>query len=426
MRLLKPFTCVFFSLLFINILGQQTIDNIEVAGLKRTKTSHIERFLTASAQIEVTQEIIDQDIQQLKNLQMVTDVSAELMQRNDSTILVYTIEEALTFFPIINFGGIRENIWFQLGTKEQNIGGRGIQGIGYYLNNNGLHNGQLYARIPYIRGTKWGLTANLQQWSSPEPLFFGDRRVDYTYSNSIAGLGLLREFGFQHTLELGFSYFIENYERLEDFSALDSFNPPANARIPKTIGKLTHHFGKMNYHFFYLSGWDIQQYAQVIDDLNLQGEELFKIYWANARFLKVVGQKKRGNIAVRGRLGVSSNADTPFAPFVIDSQMNIRGVGNRIDRGTATAVLNIEYRHTLKEKEKIALQGVVFSDAGTWRNPAGEWNDLLKPENFQHFAGFGLRGIYKKAHNAILRIDYGINVYDIKSSGLVIGVGQYF
>ncbi|MDG1262766.1 MAG: BamA/TamA family outer membrane protein, partial [Flavobacteriales bacterium] len=118
--------------------------------------------------------------------------------------------------------------------------------------------------------------------------------------------------------------------------------------------------------------------------------------------------------------------DTPFAPFVIDSQMNIRGVGNRIDRGTATVVLNIEYRYTLKEKANVALQGVLFSDAGTWRNPAGDWDDLFDQENFEHFAGIGLRGIYKKAHNAILRIDYGFNLYNTKTNGLVIGVGQYF
>ena len=426
MRLLKPFMCVLFGFFAISLCGQQTIDKVEVDGLKRTKTSHIERFLKVSPGSISSEEAIQADIQQLRNLQMVTDVSAEVVQRNDSAILIYTIEEALTFFPIVNFGGIEENIWFQLGAKEQNIGGRGIQGIAYYLNNNGLHNGQLYTRIPYIRGTKWGITANLQQWSSPEPLFFGDRRVDYTYTNSIAGLGVLREFGFQHTLELGFSYFIENYERQEEFSELDSFNPPANARIPKTIGKLNHHFGKMNYHFFYLSGWDIQQYAQVIDDLDLQGEELFKIYWANARYLKVVGKEKKGNLAARGRLGISSNGDTPFAPFVIDSQMNIRGVGNRIDRGTATVVLNIEYRYTLKEKANVALQGVLFSDAGTWRNPAGDWDDLFDQENFEHFAGIGLRGIYKKAHNAILRIDYGFNLYNTKTNGLVIGVGQYF
>jgi hypothetical protein len=36
------------------------------------------------------------------------------------------------------------------------------------------------------------------------------------------------------------------------------------------------------------------------------------------------------------------------APFAVDNNINLRGVGNIIDRGTV--VLNSEYRHTLFEK----------------------------------------------------------------------------
>ncbi|MFT6279822.1 MAG: hypothetical protein ACJAU0_002657, partial [Flavobacteriales bacterium] len=144
------------------------------------------------------------------------------------------------------------------------------------------------------------------------------------------------------------------------------------------------------------------------------------------RYLKTIGKRQKCNIALRGRVGISSNGDTPFAPFVIDSQMNVRGVGNRIDRGTATAVLNIEVRQTLNEQRNWALQGVLFSDAGTWRKPAGELSDLFQKENIIHFAGVGLRGIYKKAHNAIIRVDYGFDVYNVKNNGLVLGLGQYF
>ncbi len=410
----------------LNASAQNQVDRIEIKGLNRTKQSYIAHFLSLHEGDTLSQPQIEDDLQQLKNLLMVTNATAEVVLRNDSTLVRYTIEEALTFFPIINFGGIKENVWFQIGVKEQNLGGRGIQSIAYYLNNNGLSNGQIYLRIPYLNGTRWGLSVNLQRWSSPEPLFFDGQRVNYTYSSSIAGLGIIREFDYQHTLELGGGYFVENYARQEsDLMNLDNF-APRNARIPKTIGKLTHHFGRMNYHWFYLNGWDTEQYAQVINDLTLDNEALFLIYWTNLRYLKTVGKQQKCNLAFRGRIGISSNGDTPFAPFVIDSQMNIRGVGNRIDRGTATVVLNIELRQTLKDYGDWALQGVLFSDAGTWRQPAGELSDLLQNENFVHFYGGGLRGIYKKAHNAILRIDYGFDVYNIGNNGLVIGLGQYF
>ena len=79
----------------------------------------------------------------------------------------------------------------------------------------------------------------------------------------------------------------------------------------------------------------------------------------------------KGNLAMRLRLAISTNNETPFAPFVVDSHVNLRGVGNRIDRGTAQVVFNAEYRHTVYNLNRWAGQLVAFSDIGTWRNPGG-------------------------------------------------------
>ena len=125
-------------------------------------------------------------------------------------------------------------------------------------------------------------------------------------------------------------------------------------------------------------------------------------------------------------MGLSSNHESPFAPFVLDSYLNIRGIGNRVDRGTGALILNMEYRHSLLEKERIAIQGVVFSDTGSWRNPGGNLDDFSNPDNFVLFAGGGLRFIHKKIYNAILRVDYGFNLQERQVNGFVLGVGQYF
>jgi hypothetical protein len=42
---------------------------------------------------------------------------------------------------------------------------------------------------------------------------------------------------------------------------------------------------------------------------------------------------------------LASNSKSPFAPLRFNN-INLRGVGNIIDRGTGTVVLNSEYRHT--------------------------------------------------------------------------------
>ena len=137
--------------------------------------------------------------------------------------------------------------------------------------------------------------------------------------------------------------------------------------------------------------------------------------------------KKKGNFANRLNVGLASNSDSPFAPFVADSHVNIRGIGNRIDRGTAQVIINSEYRHTLYyKKRKVAIQGVAFSDIGTWRNPGGQLSDLLDASQVRVFAGLGIRIIYPKIYGAVLRIDYSIELNESKTRGLVIGLGQYF
>ncbi len=135
---------------------------------------------------------------------------------------------------------------------------------------------------------------------------------------------------------------------------------------------------------------------------------------------------RRGNLAMRLRMGLSTNLNTPFAPFVLDSRFNIRGAGNRIDRGTGTLVLNVEYRYTIWQNDLFATQGVIFSDAGAWRNAGGRFDDFVNPDYIRHFVGPGFRVIYKKAFNAVFRVDYGFDLYQVGEQGLVIGFGQYF
>ena len=137
--------------------------------------------------------------------------------------------------------------------------------------------------------------------------------------------------------------------------------------------------------------------------------------------------KTKLNLANRLRVGLSTNSSSPFAPFAVDNNVNLRGVGNVVDRGTAVVILNTELRHTWLEKKWLTIQGNAFVDMGTWRNPGGSLNDLISPQNFRLHPGVGIRLINKRIVNAVLRLDYGIGVLQKdKPNGFVIGIGQYF
>ena len=150
----------------------------------------------------------------------------------------------------------------------------------------------------------------------------------------------------------------------------------------------------------------------------------FIIWWNDFQYFSRVGEK--GNWASRLRVGLATNADSPFAPFSVDNNLNVRGVGNTIDRGTGVIVLNTEYRHTFVDNSSYILQGNGFIDAGSWRNPGGDFGDFSANQNMRVYPGLGFRFIHKKIFNATFRVDYGYGITTDSTSGFVFGIGQYF
>jgi len=88
--------------------------------------------------------------------------------------------------------------------------------------------------------------------------------------------------------------------------------------------------------------------------------------------------------------------------------------------------LKASLRIFLSKNNYWGVQGVAFSDFGTWRNPGGELMDLVEGDLLRQYLGLGFRLIYQKVYSAVLRVDYGVDVFNKESRGLVIGLGQYF
>ncbi|VAW15595.1 hypothetical protein MNBD_BACTEROID03-1896, partial [hydrothermal vent metagenome] len=187
--------------------------------------------------------------------------------------------------------------------------------------------------------------------------------------------------------------------------------------------KFIYNYDAIAYYYQYLSGFRSTLNFQYVGSSDTNLPE-FLIGFNDFLFFRRIG--KRGNWASRLRLGLASNINTPFAPFTVDNNVNIRGVGNTIDRGTAAIVLNTEYRHTLIDKDWFVLQSNIFVDGGTWRNPGGGFDDLTNSQNIRIYPGVGLRLIHKRIFNAVFRIDYGHGITKDASRGLVFGIGQYF
>jgi outer membrane protein assembly factor BamA len=359
--------------------------------------------------------------QDLVNLPVFTKADWRIEVSGSDTTVHWDFEESRTIFPILNFGGIKGNTFYQIGFNDIHFRGRGQQLTASYQNNDGEHNYYLAFTNLAWRGSRWGYRLESRRYAAVEPVYFDEGSVNYRYANLSFGADLSYTFTPRNQLTFGLSTFNENYLKLEDAEGLPG---PADINLNKFLVKASHTLDRVDHFGERQQGSHHQTIVQLVRTIG--GGKGFLIGWHDYRRYQKLGQ--RGNLAARLRAGISSNDRTPFAPFVLDSQVNIRGSGNRIDRGTAQLILNLEYRHNVwkDKKDRFAVQLVGFSDLGTWRNPGGRIGDIFQSENIRHFVGGGVRLISLKAHNAVLRLDYGVDTRNKSERGFVAGFGQYF
>ncbi|MFC3876829.1 POTRA domain-containing protein [Winogradskyella maritima] len=419
-RVTSFIVCVFGTINFA--VSQHMVADLKVQGNKKLKTSFVKRISKIKSGMVLDSAMIAEDIKLLKRLPGVAHAYFQVFPADDEGLynVFYNIEDNFTIIPSANVYTTNDDEFaYRLGLYEFNLFGQNITFGGFYQKDIYSSYG-INFRAPFLFTRHIGLAINYQDLTTQEPVFFNNTTADYKYNNaSIEVLGLY-QFNFNNRLEFGLNYFTEDYQY--KFGATDPA-VPLELRVKKLMYKGIYEYNNIDYFYQYLSGFRSQLNLQYVTTRDETLPE-FLIGWNDFSYFLRVGEK--GNWANRLRLGLATNNDSPFAPFAVDNNLNIRGVGNLIDRGTGAIVLNTEYRHTLYEKDWFVLQGNAFVDAGSWRNPGGDFGDFGDSQNVRIYPGLGLRFIHKKIFNAIFRIDYGYGITPDATQGFVFGIGQYF
>ncbi len=413
----------FMLLLFLanGYSQEKTIADVKVKGTKRINASFLKRYLLLKTGMDVDSTIMDADIKRLKQLPSVSHAYFQVFSTDDGRYTIYYhIEENFTFIPYANvYTSTNDEFAFRIGLQEFNFLGRNITLGGFYqydvFNSYGIG-----LRAPYLFGNRFGLALNYHDITTQEPVFFEDNTADYKYNNNGYEVLGLYEINLKNGIELGGSLFTEDYQYLFGATSTDV---PQDLKVKKHLLKFLYNYNNITYYYQYLSGFRSTLNFQYVGSSDTSLPE-FLIGFNDFAWFRRIGEK--GNWASRLRIGLASNVDTPFAPFTVDNNLNIRGVGNAIDRGTGAIVLNTEYRHTLVDRDWFVFQGNVFVDGGSWRNPGGDLSDFGDNQNIRVYPGVGLRFIHKRIFNAIFRIDYGFGITKGASRGIVFGIGQYF
>ncbi|WP_430411596.1 outer membrane protein assembly factor [Kordia sp.] len=411
----------FFLIAFYGIAQDKIVYDVKFQGQKKNKVGFLKKYVSVRNGDVLDSLQLEQDVVLLKRLAGVSHAYYQVFISHDNLYNVYfNIEENFTLIPNLNvWTTTNEQVAYKVGLYDYNFLGRNIAFGGFYQNN-GFDSYGINLRAPNLFTRNFGIALNHQNWTSEEPLYFDAGSANYKYSNTSFEALLLYQLNFKHRLQFGANVFTEEYSYL---NGLTSEAIPQNLALDKLMFKFVYEYDNLNYYYQYIEGIKNTVYLQYVTTEN-DFQDNFLIGWSDFMYFKRVGEK--GNWANRFRFGVASNNASPFAPFSVDNNLNIRGVGNIIDRGTASMVLNTEYRYTLYEKGWFILQGNGFVDAGTWRNPGGDFSDFADSENFRIYPGIGLRFIHKRIFNAIFRIDYGYGITKDSSNGIVFGIGQYF
>ena len=396
------------------------INELQFLGLKNTKPTFIKKFLETQKGQPLDSIQIQNDIIRLIRLPSISNVTYEVIPLpNQQYHITFNFEENFTLIPAFNYWTTINTTAYKIGGYEYNLFGKNITFGGFYQNN-GQHTFAVNFNAPYLFSNKWGLGLNFLNWKSEEPLYVGDRSANYVYQNTAYELVGSYEVNSKNTFKLGFSLFNEKYNSTEEFSALDI---PHQIDSNKQLIKLIYTHQNLDYFYFYINGFKSVFNGQFVT-ANNRSQNNFFIAWNDFLYYKRVGDN--GNWANRLRIGLSTNNNSPFAPFSLDNNINLRGVGNAVDRGTGSIVFNTEYRYTLFDKKNIVLQGNGFIDAGSWRIPGQSLNTFIDSENIQVYSGVGIRMIHKKIFNLNFRIDYGYGLTKNANRGFVFGIGQYF
>lgn len=416
----KLLLLLLFCYSFASNAQSKLIENIAWKGTKKMNTKFMTAFIQSKIDMPLDSLLLQQDIEALTRLNGISKVTFEVNHSNkDKYNVVFLVSEDLSIIPFISLWTTDATTAFQIGIYDYNFLGKN-NSIGGFYQYNGVDSYGLNYVAPFGFNTKIGFEANIQKLSSFEPIFFENKTAKYQYTNTAAEILAIYRLNYRNSFKIGFSILNENYQYQ---SGATSSDVPLKLKTLKYMLKSKYLFDNLKYDFYLIEGFKNAVEFQLVKNTN-EFQNNFVIGWNDLSYFRRVGQN--GNWASRLRLGLSTNAFSPFSPFAVDNNINIRGVGNLIDRGTGSIVINSEFRKTFFEKNWFIIQGNVFVDAGTWREPGGNFSDFIAKKNVRVYPGFGLRFIHKSIFNAVFRLDYGFGITENANKGLVFGIGQYF
>jgi outer membrane protein assembly factor BamA len=418
--------CIIFLLLFAQESYSQRVNSISFEGLTLTNEDYLRNIISCKENAEFMEKFFKDDVFLLRNLNLFFEVEGSATTEDSiSYDLTFVIREANYLYPIVSASGFNNQLKLQVGANHINFLGR-AQSIGVLYQFYDRHSFSVFHTAKRHSNQNTGHELALAKYSTIEPLYFsnaivGDTVSSFNFDNYSVSAGGHYWLGRYTNIGFGGSYMYEDYQQRDN--AFDFFGTK-NFSFHKHQLRTHIESNKVENLFERQDGWKAKVYGEWIHTYTDGTAPSFLKLQLSGSYYQLIGE--RGNLASSVRFGTASNAESPFAPFVLDGFLNVRGIGNRVERGTAEIVVNTEYRHTLWLHKTVTLQSAAFFDYGALRTAGKSFNTFFDDDQPNLFLGAGLRFNLNILYKTCIRIDYSVNPFDPTMHGLTFGFGQFF
>jgi len=338
---------VYFLLFFSCYIHAQKgiIKEIKFTGNQKTKSLFLKKIIKVKKGDTLDSLKIQTDIERVKRLECMAHADYNITSKDGDYYITYDLKENFSIIPGLRIGQANDDSFsYRVSLFDFNAFGRNITVGGFYqrevFNSYGF-----YLEHPYLLSNKWGLGLDYLKITTQEPMYTDDSQLNYNYTTQGPELIVFYEHNFNNRFEFGLKSLKKNYTIIPDDPLNNNVVNIQEPSINNQVVRSSFEYVDLDIAYHNISGIRNFLEASFFSDTNDLIQTKY-IFTTNTQYFKRIGNK--GNWANQFQIQYSNPVkNTNFTPITIDNQLNTRGAGNTVDRGTTSIALNTEYRHTL-------------------------------------------------------------------------------
>jgi hypothetical protein len=386
------------------------IDTVHIEGLIHTKQETIIRLLPRSVPAEFTRAEVEEFERRVQNLSFFDRVQVT----RDGPIVTVAVEEKITLAPILEFtsGTSVKDLDATVGLVEYNLYGTGTQLGGQFNYSQRGPNVDLWLSQHAYEPGRWA--KEIVGSYNVNDIRFADSAS--TWNRYRIGGGLEVKGPYQYGSPLRYEVLVKVYrELIEDEKGV--LRPPDGYYVGVSP-ELT--WDKYHWHDLVPSGYRISLALRpgFFFGANQQRHE------AELNYLHGIPLGSTTVLMINSVAEAVNDSGNPNHSVLIGSIAGVRGLSDNLYRNRAQAYTNLELRHAIQVAPRWAVQGVLFSDFGTFQSFIDEGN--LRDWQGAVNVGTGMRIVPTFLSNTLLRVDVAYLFSPSPNSLIQFGITQYF